>query len=57
VIVELGSEKGILSVPLAWAVRPLGTDVPGLSNPTEGTVFPENADQRLNLTLNWFIQP
>jgi len=36
---------------------PLGTDVPGLSNPTEGTVFPENADQRLNLTLNWFIQP
>jgi hypothetical protein len=35
---------------------PLGTTVPGFTNVTEGTVFPENADQRVNLTLNWFIQ-
>ena len=36
---------------------PLGTEIPGLSNPTDGTVFPTNADQRMDTALNWFIQP
>jgi hypothetical protein len=42
------------------ACGPLGTDIPGLNNsnnPTEGAIFPENADQRFDMTLNWFIQP
>jgi hypothetical protein len=48
-----------LALPLVGC-GPLGTDVPGLNNsnnPTEGTVFPDNADQRVDLPLNWFIQP
>jgi hypothetical protein len=48
-----------LTLPLVGC-GPLGTDVPGLNNsnnPTEGTVFPDNADQRVDLPLNWFIQP
>ncbi len=40
----------------AAGCAPLGTFVP-LFNPTEGTVFPENADQRVDMPLNWFVQP
>lgn len=36
---------------------PLGTFVPNPSNPTQGTVYPAVADQRVDMTLNWFIQP
>jgi hypothetical protein len=35
---------------------PLGTEIPGLSNPTEGAVFPADADQRVDVVLDWFIQ-
>jgi hypothetical protein len=40
----------------ASGCTPLGTAVPGFTNVTEGTVFPENADQRVDMTLNWLIQ-
>ena len=40
----------------AAGCAPLGTAVPGFTNVTEGTVFPENADQRVDMTLNWLIQ-
>ena len=35
---------------------PLGTAVPGFENVTTGTVFPDQADQRVDITLNWTIQ-
>ena len=40
----------------AAGCAPLGTSVPGFTNVTEGTVFPENADQRVDVSLNWLIQ-
>ena len=36
---------------------PIGAGGRDLTKPTEGTLFPENADQRVDMTLNWFIQP
>ena len=39
------------------ACAPLGAGGLDFTKPTEGTVFPENADQRVDMTLNWFIQP
>jgi hypothetical protein len=35
----------------------IGTGGRDPSKPTEGTVFPANADQRVDMSLNWFIQP
>jgi hypothetical protein len=40
----------------AAGCAPLGTSVPGFTNVTVGTVFPENADQRVDMSLNWLIQ-
>jgi hypothetical protein len=36
---------------------PIGTGGRDPGKPTEGAVFPENADQRVDMTLNWSIQP
>jgi hypothetical protein len=36
--------------------EPIATSVPGFDNPTVGTVFPAVADQRVDMSLNWFIQ-
>jgi hypothetical protein len=47
----------VKATPEREGCAPISTLPPGLSNPTEGTVFPENADQRVDATLNWFIQP
>jgi len=35
---------------------PIGSGGRDPSKPTEGTVFPENADQRVNMSLDWFVQ-
>jgi hypothetical protein len=43
--------------PASDGCAPIGTVVPGYENPTVGTVFPENADLRVDMTLNWLIQP
>jgi hypothetical protein len=40
----------------ASGCAPLGTAVPSFTNVTDGTVFPEQADQRVDMTLNWLIQ-
>jgi hypothetical protein len=36
---------------------PIGAGGRDPSKPTEGTVFPEQADQRVDMPLNWLIQP
>jgi hypothetical protein len=40
----------------AQGCAPLGTGGLDPSRPTEGTVFPDAADQRVDMSLNWFIQ-
>ena len=48
--------KRVAAFPNTNGCDPLGTAVPGFENPTAGAVFPNQADQRVDMTLNWTIQ-
>lgn len=48
--------KRIPSFPTTNSCEPLGTALPSFETVPTGTVYPERADQRVDMPLNWTIQ-